>query len=64
MDLDFGFFYNSFVVIKYVLNSLIGTLGEHFNTVIYFAIIIGSVSTIFGLGVSIVKRSTNSKKGG
>ena len=64
MHLDLGFFYSSFSVIKFVLNSLIGTLGEHFNTVIYFAIIICSVSTIFGLGVSIVKRSTNSKKGG
>ncbi len=64
MDLDFGFFYNSFVVIKYVLNSLVGVLGSAFDTVIYFAIILGSLSTIFGLGISIVKRSTSSKKGG
>ena len=61
MNIDLGFFYNSFVIIKYAINSLISVLGENFNTVIYFAIIIGSISTIFGLGVTLIKRSN--KKG-
>lgn len=57
MNLDLGFFYSAFVVIKFAFSSLVSVLGENFSTIIYFAIIIGSVSTIFGLGISLVKRS-------
>lgn len=62
MGLDFGFFYNSFSVFKFVFSSLVSSLGEHFNTVIYFAIICASVSTIFGLGVSIYSSSVHRKQ--
>ena len=66
MSLDFGYFTAAFSVIQYVFNLLIGSLGEHFNFVIYVSLIGAAVSVIFGLGVSIFRATHKSisKKGG
>lgn len=69
MNLDFSFFNSSFTVIKFVFEAFVSSLGSEFTTIIYFAIIIGSVSTTFGLGVSAIKNASRSsaakeRKGG
>lgn len=49
-------------VITFCFNSLISSFGKTFVSIIYFTIIICALSTIFGLGVSLVSSVSHRKR--